>query len=99
MSMTETVRCPFCGEEIDSGARSCYHCGSDNETGWAPDVEHYSPELDFDYEETLEQEFGVKGSGGGGGARGKKRMISPVYAVTGGILLGLFAFFWIISII
>ncbi|MEM7232222.1 MAG: zinc ribbon domain-containing protein [Planctomycetota bacterium] len=45
--------CPNCGEPVDEDATVCPHCGSDEETGWNPDVEYYAVELpeddDFDF--------------------------------------------------
>lgn len=37
--------CPHCGEALEKKARFCRHCGSDDETGWSPDVEYHSVEL------------------------------------------------------
>lgn len=37
--------CPHCGETLARNARFCRHCGSDEETGWSPDVEYHSVEL------------------------------------------------------
>lgn len=31
-----TVPCPHCGEPVALDARSCWSCGSDKTTGWAP---------------------------------------------------------------
>jgi hypothetical protein len=56
---TEYVPCPHCGESIKKNARACPHCGSDEKTGWS--VEKYLDDIDldddFDYEETLSNEF------------------------------------------
>jgi hypothetical protein len=43
--------CPNCGEPLEDGAESCPHCGSDEETGWNPDVDYYAVELPEDEEE------------------------------------------------
>ena len=43
--------CPHCGEPIEEDATFCRHCGSDEETGWSPDVDYYSVELPEDDDE------------------------------------------------
>ncbi len=40
--------CPQCGEPVSESARSCPHCGSDEETGWNPYAEEDSIELPDD---------------------------------------------------
>jgi hypothetical protein len=43
--------CPQCGESVREDARSCPHCGSDDETGWHPYAEEDSIELPGDNED------------------------------------------------
>ncbi|HKP98542.1 MAG TPA: zinc-ribbon domain-containing protein [Fibrobacteria bacterium] len=52
------VACPHCGERIDRTAKSCRHCGSDDNTGWSEAT--YLDGLDLpeegEYEDGLEAE-------------------------------------------
>ncbi len=48
--------CPHCGEILPPNAINCKACGSDAHTGWAD--AYYSEDLEADYEEILENEFG-----------------------------------------
>ncbi len=53
--------CPNCGEDVPARAKSCPHCGSDDETGWSDIAETSSIDPTFDegdYAHTLEKEFG-----------------------------------------
>lgn len=58
--------CPHCGADVLRGAKSCKECGSDAETGWAPEAKKWDAEVsgdgyggggDFDYDAFLEREF------------------------------------------
>ena len=40
--------CAHCGESVPEDARSCPHCGSDADTGWAPEDENDSIEIPED---------------------------------------------------
>lgn len=63
--MKNKIPCPFCGEEIDEDAKSCWYCGSDRETGWSNSSynDSFGPDDGFDYDETLEEEFGMESNG------------------------------------
>lgn len=53
--------CPNCGEDVPARAKSCPHCGSDDETGWAENAETSAIDPTFDeedYTHTVEKEFG-----------------------------------------
>ena len=66
--------CPHCGAELKPGAKFCPHCGSDETTGLAEGAEFADEELP-DYDEIVENEFGVD-------ANGKKvRKQSPIVVV------------------
>jgi len=49
--------CPHCGSNVPDGAAACRECGSDTETGWSEDADHfagdiptgYGPDDEFDY--------------------------------------------------
>ena len=58
--------CPNCGEPIEEDAQACPHCGSDDETGWNPDVEYYSLELPED------DDYGLGGPGDPGAGDGDR---------------------------
>ena len=57
--------CPLCGGEVDSKARACPHCGSDEKTGWSESTYLDGIDLydDSDYEETIRREFGIRKTG------------------------------------
>ena len=77
--------CPICGEDVPDGAKSCPECGADHETGWkdgASEMTYDLPDDDFDYEATIEREFGS-------GARPVG--INLIWWVTAIILLVVFA--------
>ncbi len=60
---THSFVCPNCGEEVPAKAACCPHCGSDDQTGWAPNAEtsHIDPTFDEqDYDHVLENEFGSR---------------------------------------
>ncbi|MCI0651929.1 MAG: zinc ribbon domain-containing protein [Planctomycetes bacterium] len=59
--------CPHCGEPIARDAKSCRHCGSDHETGWASDLEYY--ELEIPEPLAPEEHAANAGEGAGGGGR------------------------------
>ena len=66
--------CPHCGADLKENAKFCPHCGSDETTGWADGAEFADEELP-DYDEIVENEFGVD-------ANGKKvRKQSPIIVV------------------
>lgn len=54
--------CPHCGADLKENAKFCPHCGSDETTGWAEGAEFADEELP-DYDEIVENEFGVDASG------------------------------------
>ncbi len=60
MDESDYFVCPHCGEELPLKAKSCKFCGSDSETGWSPDADPFASEApdSFDYEESVEREFG-----------------------------------------
>lgn len=52
--------CPHCGADVLRGAKSCKECGSDAETGWAPEAKRWDAEIEsggFDYDEYITREF------------------------------------------
>lgn len=57
--------CPHCGADVLRGAKACKECGSDAETGWAPEAKKWDAEIegdgyggdDFDYNEFVDREF------------------------------------------
>lgn len=75
--------CPHCGAELKEGAKFCPHCGSDETTGWADGAEFSNEELP-DYNEIVENEFGVD-------ANGKKvRKQNPLCAIAAVIIIVFF---------
>jgi zinc-ribbon domain len=49
--------CNNCGEEVSLKAKSCPHCGADDETAWKDGIHsHLVAEDDFDYEEVMQRE-------------------------------------------
>lgn len=66
--------CPHCGAELKPGAKFCPHCGSDETTGWAEGAEFADEELP-DYDEIVENEFGVDANGN------KINKRSPIFVV------------------
>ncbi len=60
--------CPNCGYEVKVGSPACPECGSDEKTGWSEEADDYSNDLptgydsenNFNYNEFVEKEFGVK---------------------------------------
>lgn len=60
--MPDTFQCPACGEEVQSGAKACPHCGADEKTGWNEEATCYDgvdlPCQDFDYDDFVKKEFG-----------------------------------------
>ena len=51
--------CPHCGAKVKAKALSCPECGADDSTGWSDGAEYSDdPIADFDYEESMESEFG-----------------------------------------
>ena len=56
--------CPNCGADVPRNARACPECGADEKTGWSEDA--YAdrlglPDENFNYDEFVKEEFGVKG--------------------------------------
>jgi ribosomal protein L40E len=57
--------CPHCGADVQSDAKVCRNCGSDDETGWSEDADvwgagidaGYGDDDDFDYDEFVEREL------------------------------------------
>ena len=62
---SEYFDCPHCGARVAVGAVACRECGSDAETGWAPEASTYETDVDagydedeeFDYDDFLRREF------------------------------------------
>ncbi len=54
------ITCPNCGGEIKENSKACYHCGSDDMTGWSDST--YLDGIDLpdadEYEDLRKQEFG-----------------------------------------
>lgn len=73
--------CPHCGAELKKGAKFCPHCGSDETTGWAEGAEFADEELP-DYDEIVENEFGVD-------ANGKKVRKQSSFVVIAAIIVAL----------
>lgn len=73
--------CPHCGAELKPGAKFCPHCGSDETTGWAEGAEFVDEELP-DYDEIVENEFGVD-------ANGKKVRKQSPFVVIAAIIVAL----------
>lgn len=88
-SMTPEV-CPNCGAEVPRNAQACPECGSDETTGWSEKA--YADNLnlpgeEFDYDEFVKEEFGVR--------QAKPRGVSWLWWVTGLILVGLLLFLFL----
>lgn len=71
-----TMLCPHCHSEIDDDATFCPHCGSDADTGWKEGAEFTDLETP-DYDEILENEFGVDGTG----KKGKTNLLAAIAAI------------------
>ncbi|MFC1586507.1 zinc ribbon domain-containing protein [Fibrobacterota bacterium] len=71
--------CPCCGAEVKEGAPACSECGADDTTGWSDKPYDMSdlPDEEYDYQESLEREFGSA----------KKPVMPNWVAITGFILL------------
>ena len=85
--------CPTCGEEVHPNSKSCPHCDTTPENGWASGgeiVDGYAdldlPDEDFDYDEFIAREFD-----GGGNPLASPRL-NKIWLITGLILLGTIAF-------
>ena len=54
--------CPHCGAEVKSTSTICKGCGSEDVTGWSEEADPFVTEApeSFDYDETLENEFGIE---------------------------------------
>jgi rRNA maturation protein Nop10 len=53
--------CPHCGELLETNARACPACGSDEQTGWSARARFDSlgvPDDEFSHEEFVRREFG-----------------------------------------
>ena len=63
--------CLFCGMEIAEDAKSCRHCGSDENTGWSESqyLDGIDLDDDFDYDDAYNEEFG---DGKTGSSKGNK---------------------------
>ena len=66
MKHKQSFVCPNCGGWVAANASACPHCGSDEQTGWSDGTYLDGVDLgdDFDYRETLSEEFRPSGSGG-----------------------------------
>jgi hypothetical protein len=52
--------CPHCGAVLESDARVCPECGSDEQTGWSDRATGQRldlPDDEFDYDEFVREEF------------------------------------------
>ncbi len=61
--------CPVCGADVHPNSKSCPHCGTRPEAGWAtggeiinPDLDPGIPEEDFDYQDFVSREFDRRGN-------------------------------------
>ena len=56
--------CPVCGEDVPRDALACPECGADHNSGWKEDAGTYDgvdlPEDNFNYEDFVKQEFGLR---------------------------------------
>jgi hypothetical protein len=62
MAQTPDI-CPNCGAEVPLKCKACPQCGSDERTGWSEDANHGGldlPDEEFDYENFVKGEFGVR---------------------------------------
>ena len=62
MKQRQSFTCPNCGGTVPAKAAACPHCGSDEQTGWSDGTYLDGIDLgdDFDYEETLGEEFNAR---------------------------------------
>ena len=66
--------CPNCGADVRGDALACRECGSDENTGWAPDADKweagipagYGEDDEFDYDEFITKEFSDRAKDGSG---------------------------------
>ena len=78
--------CPHCGAPFPEKALACKECGSDVDTGWNDGPDESLLDEEFDYDETLEKEFGIS----------KKLPFPGWIAITGFVLILLIIFAWIL---
>ena len=54
--------CPVCGYDVPRNALACPGCGADHKSGWRDEAASYDgvdiPDLEFDYDEFVRNEFG-----------------------------------------
>lgn len=86
----EFFHCNNCGGEVSFKARSCPHCGADDETAWKDGVSSYIVEEqeEFDYDEYVRNNYG----GGAAKPAGVKWWVWVIAVV----LLALFILRWFI---
>ena len=56
--------CPNCGEELPTKVKACPQCGADEKTSWSEAARYDSlnlPDVKFNYNEFVEEEFGKPG--------------------------------------
>jgi hypothetical protein len=62
MADPKTFPCPACGEDVPARAKACPHCGADEKSGWRDDETDGLdlPDEDFDYDKSVQEEFGIR---------------------------------------
>lgn len=60
MSKEDYFICPACGAGVNTKAKACPECGSDDETGWSEAAEYDDLDLpeESSYDEFIEETFG-----------------------------------------
>lgn len=83
----EFFHCNNCGEEVSLKAKSCPHCGADDETAWKDGIHSYlvQENEEFDYDEYVRSQMG------GGSPSVKPKGVKMWVWVLAALLLGLIA--------